>query len=684
LSRTPQHFLASKLEFLTWWNSSHLENILNFVAISTIEVRQMNSFERFDRDSFTTELLGNGTSYRLPYRKLSRLRQFGWAIVGFGMFTTLFMVAWMWTPIAGGLADLQRNGGIGWVSIGFGCLGLFGLVPAVGLFLGGVAVIRNKTRCDIEVCGGNIVVRERFFLFWLKRQRAVADIEQLCITAASDLARDRDGRTSQIRDAGIWLGDHDTALTAKMKDGSQFPVAVGYPSELLQRLGEELSRQVEADISVALPTIRRNPEERTEHVHDRPTIRLVEASETGDEVEASVVPDQPINSKAIIERRPFGMTIEIPPAGVWKGSHGLMFMAVLWNGFVSFAVMMAVLVMAGVLEGEGDAEPWVMGLALVPFVAVGIWMLLTAINMGRRHASIATADDMIMIVHHSIFGKTTREWKADEIDEIRCGHSGMEVNDVPVNELQIIPFTENKFGCLSQLENDELGWIAAELNHALKMHLRADRNQRRQAHLPRDESGCVIPAQNSRLTVQRSASGVQINVPPLGFIQGVGLIVFGLVFASAGIGIAIAVAWSDLKNGFQFVGVGELLFGSVFLLGFGGAGSCIFWHGIVTWRRRFTLTTDYDELTMIRRGPIGHKTFRWKREELESVEVTDSGAQVNHRTLYQVCIRCRNGQSIGIMTGHARTDLDVVAFAVTESLGLAKKVAATAEPALYE
>jgi hypothetical protein len=659
-----------------------VENILYFVTISTIEVRQMNSFERFDQVSFTTELLGNGTSYRLPYRKLSRLRQFGWAIVGFGVFTTLFMVAWMWTPIAGGLADLPRNGGIGWVSIGFGCLGLLGLVPAVGLFLGGVAVIRNKTRCDIEVCGGNIVVRERFFLFWLKRQRAVANIEQLCIAAASDLARDRDGKTSQIRDAGIWLGDHDTALTAKMKDGSQFPVAVGYPRELLQRLGEELSRQVEADVSVALPTIRRNPEERTELAHDRPTIRLVEASETVDEVEASVVPDQPVNGKAIIERRPFGMTIEIPPAGVWKGSHGLMFMAVLWNSFVSFFVMMAVLVMAGVLEGEG--EPWVIGLALVPFIAVGIGIQLAAINMGRRHATIATADDMIMIVHHSIFGKTTREWKADEIDEIRCGHSGMEVNDVPVNELQIIPFAENKFGCLSQLENDELGWIAAELNHALKMHLRSDRDQRRQELLSRDESGCVIPAQNSRLTVQRSAFGVQITVPPLGFAKGVGLMLFGLVFASAGIGIAIAIAWSKLKHGLQFVEVGQLLFGGFFLLGFGGAGSCIFWHGIVTWRRHFTLTTDYDELTMIRRGPIGRKTFRWKREELESVEVTDSGTQVNHRTLYQVRIRSRNGQSIGIMTGHARSDLDVVAFAVTESLGLATKVAATAEPALHE
>lgn len=87
---------------------------------------------------------------------------------------------------------------------------------------------------------------------------------------------------------------------------------------------------------------------------------------------------------------------------------------------------------------------------------------------------------------------------------------------------------------------------------------------------------------------------------------------------------------------------------------------------------------------MIRCGPIGRKTFRWKREELGSVEVTDSGTQVNHRTLYQVCIRSRNGQSIGIMTGHAQSDLDVVAFAVTESLGLATKVAATAEPALHE
>ena len=50
---------------------------------------------------------------------------------------------------------------------------------------------------------------------------------------------------------------------------------------------------------------------------------------------------------------------------------------------------------------------------------------------------------------------------------IEVGPSGTEVNDVPINELQIHLISGKKRGLLSQRRDEELRWIAAELRKAL-------------------------------------------------------------------------------------------------------------------------------------------------------------------------------------------------------------------------
>ena len=59
-------------------------------------------------------------------------------------------------------------------------------------------------------------------------------------------------------------------------------------------------------------------------------------------------------------------------------------------------------------------------------------------------------------------------WEANELSEIRVGHSGMSVNDIPVNELQIVDADGKKaLGLLGQLDDQELRWIRAKLSQAL-------------------------------------------------------------------------------------------------------------------------------------------------------------------------------------------------------------------------
>jgi hypothetical protein len=146
-----------------------------------------------------------------------------------------------------------------------------------------------------------------------------------------------------------------------------------------------------------------------------------------------------------------------------------MFFAVIWNGFISIFVIAIVLSLFDVGDVEMDGNPLLGVLFMIPFVGVGVGVTLAAVNMGRRHAMIATEDNQMFIVRHSIFGKSTKEWMAEDIREICVGNSGMEVNDVPIKELQIHAHEGDNFGCLSQLDDDELAWIAGELNQALQL-----------------------------------------------------------------------------------------------------------------------------------------------------------------------------------------------------------------------
>jgi hypothetical protein len=100
------------------------------------------------------------------------------------------------------------------------------------------------------------------------------------------------------------------------------------------------------------------------------------------------------------------------------------------------------------------------------FWLIGVVMVLGAINMGRRKAAIAIAGGQLMAMQTGIFGSKKQEWEATEVTSIHAGPSGMEVNDRPVLELQIIG-QGKKFGLLCGRSDEELHWLAALLRQEL-------------------------------------------------------------------------------------------------------------------------------------------------------------------------------------------------------------------------
>ena len=112
---------------------------------------------------------------------------------------------------------------------------------------------------------------------------------------------------------------------------------------------------------------------------------------------------------------------------------------------------------------------WFVYLIIVGFWGIGIAMLVAAINMGKRHAVIDMIHDTLLITRKNLFGVKQHEWRRSDIESIRCGASGMEVNNEPVIELQIHPKEGKKVGLFSGRDVAELKWMAAVMRVAMDL-----------------------------------------------------------------------------------------------------------------------------------------------------------------------------------------------------------------------
>ena len=171
------------------------------------------------------------------------MRHVGWIAVGMGLFGTLFMIAWMSMPIAEGVRMLTQREWFGFGLVGFGLLGLFGLVPALGILVTGLAVVANRTRCIVAVGDGKVSSTEQLLFFRWRRKCPTDRIQRLRITAAAG--------PGHAGDMAPWLGDISYALVGEREGARNFVIAPGYPRALLTQLAHELARRMEADIDTS-------------------------------------------------------------------------------------------------------------------------------------------------------------------------------------------------------------------------------------------------------------------------------------------------------------------------------------------------------------------------------------------------------------------------------------------------
>ncbi len=410
-------------------------------------------------NAFTTELLPGGMRFTLPYRSSRKHRGIGIGSLCMGLVLTCFMLLWMYQPMTTGFGLIQKGQAFGLLLVGFGLLGLGGLVPGLILLLFGLSILTNRSRCTIEARDERLYANEDILLVTWRRKREIHAITELLIEPAPLSPPNPDSMPPYpenvlVGDWGIVIrGDH-------IKD---LRIAPGYPKELLHQLAEALADHLSDKISVR-PFDGRSPNpESTLRQSGRPAVLIANAEDFD---ENQPPPVQPMDSDATLERRPDGITIHFPPTGIWKGSKGLLFFSVVWNGFL--AVMLIILIYSAIGSPPPQgAVPWFVFLFFIPFLAIGVYMTLKAVTMGRSLVSIGTTGSTMIMMRKTPFRDTVKRWRAEDLEEIRVGPSGMEINDEAVMELQIRPRLGKKLGLLSQRDEYELHWVAAELNQAL-------------------------------------------------------------------------------------------------------------------------------------------------------------------------------------------------------------------------
>jgi len=352
------------------------------------------------------ESVGRDVTYVLPRRPLGLLRWFGLPEVAFGVFfayQAVQMVMEGKSHTAGPIDYIFPLFSIpfilGGLSIVFhGLLTMFGSCRVEW---------RDKRLSGVEVLGP---------LRWRRRlSRRNSSLRKLSVKCGRTDPHAQPVTSGPFASLGLLLAEYDK--------GRPRMVAIGYPNHWLDALARDLAARLAAWSGAS----------------SVPKVELVDAAKQP--LDSEMV-ERPADSQLKIEPRPNGWNLTVPPAGLRRGTHGFFGFAILWCSFM--VVFTAGWIFAA--TKKPTAEPWPVWIFIVAFWGIGLGMLLTAINLGRRRVEMRVDNGRLHFLQSGPFGAKQWEWPRDQIAAIRIGPSGLAVGDRPLLQLQIHPVGARKSG----------------------------------------------------------------------------------------------------------------------------------------------------------------------------------------------------------------------------------------------
>ena len=383
--------------------------------------------------SVQRQYVGGNARFDFPIRSLGWGKIIGLVLIGFGLI-------FVWQPahnIWGTIHELTqgRDGAGNWFTLIIGIPFLIGgCIPA----LIGLSILSGRNR--VEWKDGRLSATEILGPLWWTRRMPRKAIRKLDVSAAT-AAQNTGGPRQEYPQL--------SSLAVEFEDGSKKLLLLGYPKAWLLSVAQELKNYADGGaISSAVP------------------VEIIETTALNPN-DAEVLP-QPPGSLVRVEEGLTGVRLLVPPAGLRKGSKGLFSFALLWCGFMTvFTTIVVISFIGGSFE-----QGWGFIVFIIAFWGVGGGLLVGAVNMGKRTATLSVQGGELRIEVRGLFGTKQWAWRREEVAAIRVDDSGMRVNDRPVLNLQVHPCVGKKTGVLAGRDEDELRWMATRLRSVLKVPAR--------------------------------------------------------------------------------------------------------------------------------------------------------------------------------------------------------------------
>jgi len=601
----------------------------------------------------TTRLDIQPTSYgqriALPNRDLGEASVFGWIAIAVGAIGTVLMLAWIAFPASVGIEIVRKGDWFGLLFVGFGMLGLRGLSTTLKLLTAGIAMVRNRFGCEVRVTDSEIISRDKFGWFSHSRKFDRDKIESLYLR--SMVINEDEDNVPTIQIDWITKRVPDDLHGIGTKRGERKVIAPGYPPAILLPLAEVLKSELNRN-RVGLVSIVQEENDPGETTKIEQPIAIVE--QPAEKTEAVPI-ERPSDSVIEVIDQSDAKVYRVPQRGVWKGSHGLMFFALIWNGFLALFTI-------GMLAGGGKAgqDLWIIILMLSIFWAVGIGMVVGAFYLGRQSALIGVRDGLLFIERKTIFGTKWTDFEPGNIASVHIGAGNLEVNDVPVKELKIQPVGEDAIGMFSQLDDDEIGWLAQQLSTELDLKPQSFGSWQR--FLKPGEP--LAPPETSQVTVDQSANETVITIPKQNLEGHWMLLVMGVAFSFGALPAAIIGVW---KFETSFIVIPIAIIGTL-------TGMTMLVAERLYSSRWFRLEVNPSQITIERYGFLSERVATIRRENVRAVELKESGARVNGRIYMRLAIKSsKPSESFTLMAGRDEREIAYVAALIDQQMRLTEE-----------
>lgn len=610
------------------------------------------SLQKFDQpveshpqhaDSIEVENIDLGKRFLLPNRDLGNAAPIGWIIVAIGVFVCAFMAFWMWTPIVAGIELLQKGLMFGYLVIAFGAIGLVGLFIALGTIACGWSIVKNRSRCSVEIRNDNIYSIEHFGWLKWRRKCRIKNIDRLQLVQALESKHDQE----ELERSPLWLLGTLYGISA-ISGESSFLIAPGYKREISCELGKILSEEISAELMIKREIVDQRLDPFDKNFVDSAAIKTVEFDDVT-QLEMEVDPILPADSKIATVNQNGTKAFSIPPNGV-KGLPAVLFL------MAAFCVMITTCIAFGTLAESEGWEFWLSLLFILIFEAVGIGIFILGLFYATASVMIGIADDQLFIERKSILGTKWIDLPKQLLQSVRLGPSGTTINDEPVNELQFHTFEGQKHGMLGQLDDEEIKWLAFQLNNLLNI----DQMQREKGFesVALNDPNWPEPPTGANVRLESiTNSETRITIPPVGLRGVIGSLTAGLFFV-----VAPIVARTITNEVPLFVCIISGLIGLI-VMGF----------SLIYSFRRLHFQVTPSDLQFKRSGLLGSKAHQWSADEISSIQMGSSG-YVNENPFRNLIVSKGRKKLLVAMNGRPTKEILYVMMHLRQTLGMTAKV----------